>query len=435
MQNLADMLWRRRWIVAAVLVIAVLLSPMILSLIRPTFEAEADIALVQDDSGRKPVLQAADLPAVVMSIPVVERVREQLDVPLSLGAMRGHISAKPDTKSAVLPIQYRDKDRVRALKVTNALADALIVYYRDLATRQYRDLNVSLRAQLAVQGQKVRDLDTRIAKAVQDNSVAASPNASNSVVGRIAALDAERGSVYANLLAEQAGADREQGSGELAPAIAAQAAASDPYYGALRAGEAKDAAEYQFQKAGYTDQYPGLAGLQEKVSLESAAVNNARKKAEVAQQGSSSLLTQLLLDKRRSATLIAADQARVRAIDSQISQAQGRLSGLSTAGVSADALRLQRGAASAAYQSLFLKLQQSMAAEAEASTLSSLMVLNYALEAHPHIPRIALELIVALLILGAAIGSAYAAEALDPRIRTATDVENVYGASRIGSIR
>ncbi len=199
-------------------------------------------------------------------------------------------------------------------------------------------------------------------------------------------------------------------------------------------GQAKDASEYQFQKAGYTDQYPGLAGLQEKVSLETTAADKAKKTAEATQLGSSTLMTQVLIDKRHASTMIAGEQARINAIDAQIHQMQGRLSELPTQGVAADALRLQRNAASAAYQNIFAKLEQSSAAEAEAASLNSLLVLNYAQEANPRIPLMGLALIVALLILAAAIGSAYAAEALDPRIRTATDVENVYGASRIGSI-
>jgi len=50
-------------------------------------------------------------------------------------------------------------------------------------------------------------------------------------------------------------------------------------------------------------------------------------------------------------------------------------------------------------------------------------------------PELALVLIVSLVIVGLAIGSAYAAEALDPRIRSTADVESLYGTSHIGSVR
>ncbi len=62
MLNFSDVLWRRRWVVAAVLAITLLLSPVILSLLHPTYQAEADIALIQDESGRAPVVLPADLP-------------------------------------------------------------------------------------------------------------------------------------------------------------------------------------------------------------------------------------------------------------------------------------------------------------------------------------------------------------------------------------
>jgi len=433
-QNIAETLWRRRWVVAAVLVFTLLLSPIILTLLKPTYQAEARVALIQDDSGRAPVLAAADLPAVATSLAVLSRVKEELKVPQTIDVMRAHLSVKPDMKSNVIPIDFRDKNPERALKVPNAIADALVDYYRYLATRQYRDLNASLRVQLADQSQKVRSLDARVAKAVEGNSAAASDKAMDTIASGIDALQSQRGAVYATLLADRAAASKAQGAGELQPAINEQAAASDPYYEALRTGQAKDASEYQFEKAGYTDQFPGLSGLREKVSIETSAVGNAQRQAEAKHAGASPVLTQVLMDKRHAETLVAADQARLSAVDGQLQQAQGGLAALSTAGVSADALRLQRDAASVAYQQLFAKLQTSIASEAEASSLSSLFVLDRALASYPRIPAFALALIVSLIIVGAAVGSAYAAEALDPRIRTATDVENVYGASHIGSV-
>ncbi|MBC5798688.1 MAG: hypothetical protein GIW94_01705 [Candidatus Eremiobacteraeota bacterium] len=420
----------------AVLVLTLLASPILLSLLRPTYTAEATVAQVQDDSSRTPILQTADLPAIATSVAVLQRVKDQLHIGAPIDQMRKQLSvgSKTDSKTDVLPIDYRDRNPAVALKVSNAVADSLVDYYRYLATRQYRDLQSALRAQLAEQRNRIRDLDGRIAKAVEGNSYSASDKAQDTLAASIASLESQRGVAYATLVADRASAAGQGTNAGLNGVINEQSAASDPYYQALRTGQAKDASELQFEKAGYTDQYPGIAGLQEKVSRETAATDTARKQAEVKNVGASTALTQILFDKQHADSLVAADQARVNAVDQQVAQMKQRLSALSTAGVSADALRLQRDASQANYQQISVKLQTSLADESAASTLSSLFVLSRALGAYPFLPAFALELIVSLLIVGVAIGSAYAAEALDPRIRTTTDVENVYGASHIGSV-
>jgi capsular polysaccharide biosynthesis protein len=61
-------------------------------------------------------------------------------------------------------------------------------------------------------------------------------------------------------------------------------------------------------------------------------------------------------------------------------------------------------------------------------------VLDHANAAHPRIPEMLLVVLIALFVLALAIGSAYIAEAVDPRIRTAVDVEELYGAPRIGAV-
>jgi capsular polysaccharide biosynthesis protein len=59
---------------------------------------------------------------------------------------------------------------------------------------------------------------------------------------------------------------------------------------------------------------------------------------------------------------------------------------------------------------------------------------DHATEATPKISRMFLSVMIAALVLAMAIGAAYAAEALDPRIRSTEDAETLYGTPHIGSV-
>jgi len=140
------------------------------------------------------------------------------------------------------------------------------------------------------------------------------------------------------------------------------------------------------------------------------------------------------LNEHNAAALASGDKARVTALDHDISIARSRLSDLPHVGVRADLLRLQRDSASAAYTALDTRYQQTLADRAQAAALGAAFVLDHATMAAPRIPELAIATVLAALILLLAIGVAYAAEALDPRIRTAADVEDLYGMPRIGSV-
>ncbi len=424
----------RRWIVAAVLAAALLASPALARIINPTYQGTAALALVQDGAGRAPVFSSADVPQLITSYDVVSSVRNLLHLDDPVDVLRSKILTKVTLKSSVIPITFRDKDPARALNVPNAIADATVEYYHRLASRQYDRLLASLQHQMGQQARTIQAVDAQLQSAIQADSFAGSDKALDTISARLDELQSQRAQAYATLTADRATAASQANKGDLAKVIGEQAMASDPDYLALRQNQAKDDAQYQTERAGYTENYPGLAGLRDKVQMESAGADAAAQRAVAQHSGASQALATVLLTQRQADAQVAGDQARVEAIDRAIGETQARLHDLPKIGVNADTLRVQRDSASAAYQQLAVRLQNTLADQAEAASLGSLVIIDRATSASSRLPAKALATILGFLIVGLALGSAYAAEALDPRIRTAVDVERIYGAPHIGSV-
>ena len=432
--SFSRVIWERRWFVAGVLVLALLMSPFLISMTRPTYTATAEVTTVGNPVNS--VLSGTDLPDLIMSTPVMERVKSQLHLSDSIDDFRLATSVKASPRSNVVPVTYRSKNAARALAMVNAIADATVYEYKDLAMNQYDQVIQTLHEQLADRQNKIRDLDARLQHAVANNSFVGSPQALETISARLDDLETKRGEAYATYVADRA-ASSAGDSGQrdaLRSVIREQALASDLVYVALRAGQSKDVAEYEAEKAGYTDAFPGLPGLKEKVKLESIAVNKTAATSAVQHAGASPTYAQVVLNQRASAAQVAGDSARLAAIETEIRTARARLTDLPRDGVAANQLRLQRDSAAAAFGQLELRLQTTLADQAQAASLGSLIVLNHATEAAPKIPRTLLSIVITALILGLAIAAAFAAEALDPRIRTTEDAEALYGSPHIGSV-
>jgi uncharacterized protein involved in exopolysaccharide biosynthesis len=430
-----EVIWSRRWFVGFVLAASLCATPLLVNVVRPTYEGTAALALVQDDAGKGPAFSSQDIPELVTSFDVVNQVKNVLHLDEPVDVLRSKILTKAAPKSSVVPITFRDKDKRNALEVPNALADATVNQYHELAGRQYERLISSLRTQMNQQSRTIQAVDSKLQAAIQEDSFAGSDKALDMISARLNDLQSQRAAAYATLVADQATAASQANKGDLSKVIGEQAMASDPVYQALRQNQAKDDAQYQSERAGYTNTYPGLAGLAEKVHMESASADAAARRAVIEHAGASQALATLLLTQRQANAQVAGDQARVTAIDRALGETEAHLRNLPKIGVNADALRVRRDSASAAYQQLAIRLQNTLADQAEAASLSSLVVVDRATSASTRLPALALATILACLILGLAVGVAYVLEALDPRIRTSNDIERIYGTPHVGSVK
>jgi capsular polysaccharide biosynthesis protein len=432
MRSFVAVLSARRWLIAGAVVFLLLVSPLWVHVLQPTYVAVSEVALI--GNGVNAVLPATDVTDLAVSTDVLERVVALENSKYSLKDIEKATSVRSFNKSNVLPITVKSKDASMALSVANAIAAVTVSEYRELAARQYDGLIDSLKAQLRGERDTIKAVDARLQTAVEHNAPVGTPEGLEAYSKRLADLEAQRSIAYSTYVADNTNAATLQSpepssKSDLASVFREQALAADPVYTTMHARESLDVADYESEKAGYQDAFPGLAGLKEKVGSEASAVARIAKSTVKEHAGGSPTYAQVLVSKDNAQALAAGDLARVSAIDGQIEGVQAKLKQLPIAD---NQLRLERDSAANAMEQLEVRYQQTLADKSQAGSINSLVLLDRATEAWPRIPQVVLATIVALLLFGFAIGVAYVAELVDPRIRTATEVELLYGSPRIG---
>lgn len=441
---LAAVLWTRRYVIGAVVVLTLLCSPVLIRMLRPSYVATSELSYVGSgsptnvNSQLNAVLPSTDLPDFIMSSRVIERAIAKLNLSSSVGDIAPAISVKSSLHSNLVPISVKLKDPVLAVALANALADASVDEYKAIAAHQYDEIIAEIDRQLQTERGIVADNDLRLQQSLQKDYSIGSSDAPDDLTRRLDELETQRGVAYASYLADSATAaaqapDSASQSG-LTSAIHEQVLAGDPTYQAVRAVQSKDEASLAAMQGGYTSSFGAFPGLEEQVRSERASSTKARAVAIREHAGNSATYAQVVLNQHTAAALAAGDQARVGAIDQNIAEAKLKLADMPRVFVAANAYRMQRDSATAAYQALSLRYQQTLADRAQATALGAAFVLDRAAAAAPRTPPLITAVLISVFIFALAIGAAYLAEMLDPRVRTTAALEELYGSPRIGSV-
>ncbi len=442
MKNFFRVIEQRRVVFLSIIVLVLLASPLLMKIARPSYEATSEVSYVGSgansaaNSLTNAILPVSDLPDLVMSTAVIESARRAAHIDDSVDTIRSAMSVKGSPHSNVVPIVVRMKNASRALDLANDLADATVARYGTLVSGQYDTLLAKIRSQLAYEQSQIHDIDAKLQSAVQGQPAVGAADSLDTISKNLTDLESQRATAYATYIGDKAASSAQSTGSDLnlQSAIREQILTADPAYQAMQTTEAKDAAALATAKGGYTDAFPGLAGMEVRVRVEKNAARLAAGEALASHPGNSATYSQLALNRHAAEALAAGDEARVEAIDRNIASAKAALKDLPRYGVQADIYRAKRDSATNAFQALELRYQQTQVDRAQATALGAAFVLDHANGAYPRIPAIVLATLIAFFILALAIGGAYAAEAIDPRIRTAVDVEDLYGAPRIGSI-
>jgi capsular polysaccharide biosynthesis protein len=436
-----SLLWRavskRTTLFFAIVAVGLALLPLALLVIKPSYHANAKLLLISEDTTRQPLVLSKDLPDLAASHDVLSRVRVMTKLDDSISTIRRHLSVKGgDVLSNMLTITYLNHDQQTAVDVANAVAQQTVAFYHRLSTQQYDTLIAHLLGQLGAQRGVIEKLDRRVQRAAATDSFASSDKAIETITTRLDDLQGKLGDAMATLTADQA----------IAVATAQQPQAvlgimhdqqlqSDPLYQNLRSAQAHDAAALDSIKSAYTDRYPGLPYLQDEVSRETRTLND--RKSSVLGNGLSSSPTfaQTLLEGRKDMALVMGDQARVTQYNAQILEQRRRLADIANTGVSVAVLRTERDAAMTTYGALAAQLSTVRANQSEASSLGSLVVIDRAGEATAlfdnFFARVAIGLVTVLALAFMLIALI---EALDPRLRTPTDIERLYGRPVVATV-
>lgn len=435
-----SLIWRaivnRRLLFLIFIAIGLVVLPILLSIFKPSYNASAHVMLVSENTSRDPLVKGRDVPVLATSFDVLSRVKALTGISASLGTIRGHLAVKGSELSNMLTVTYRDHDAKTAALVANAVSEQTVAYYHRLSAQQYDRLVSYLRGQMVTQRGLIEKLDRQVQRAALADTFVSTDKAIDTITARLDELQGKLGDSMATLTADQAAA---QAAGrqpaEVAGIMRDQQLQSDPLYQNLRNTQARDAAQLGAIKSQYTDKYPGLPSLNEQVRLETQILTKQKQSALAGGFSSSPAYAQTILDHRKALALVAGDQARVAQYNTQIQEQQRRLVDLGNTGVSVAVLRTERDTAMASYQALATQLSTVLANQAEAISLGSLVVVDRATDASALFETLMSRIVVGVLaVFVIAFTLAIIVEVADPRLRTPTDIERLYGRPVIATV-
>ncbi len=427
---LVDVL-RRRWVVIVTLCgIGIILMPVVKKLTPPVFRATAELLIVSQTS-KDTTESNPDLPTIVASTAVLDRVIKRLELrtnPLALGKK---IKTKSPAKASTLELTYEDGDGPRSAAVANAIADESSAYFHQVATSGYNDAIAALTVRIAQSRAQIA-ADDRLLQS--RHAFAASDRVLDDLTSQIDELRVEHRQLSATLAADSAlvsAFDRQLA--EIKPIVRGEILQKQVVYQQLQGELARDVGDLDSERASFRESFPGLKALQKRVSRERTSLSSAAASAVKDGAGLSASYTQSLLDRARAAGALAADRERLLANNEQLVAEQRHLTQVAGAGAALGTLRAERSAALDRYLALTQRLGTTQADAAQAASLGNLVVVSRAVPGPAE--RDWWPLVIGGLVCVLAFGAAFAVDALDRRFWGTREMEDAYGRPVLMEIR
>jgi hypothetical protein len=184
-ENFADLVWRRRLLLGAVLLAGAVPGAFFAAWVQPRFAAQASVLMVAEpvppgfnqppQMATKPIL-STDLPLLATTPTVLLRVARDLRLPASsadLDRLQHRIKARVSPSSSpsglssagVLVVTFVAPAAAEAVAGANAAATEITEFYRESATRRFSALIDDLQRQVQAREREARSLDLQLQRA------------------------------------------------------------------------------------------------------------------------------------------------------------------------------------------------------------------------------------------------------------------------------
>ncbi|HTJ27008.1 MAG TPA: Wzz/FepE/Etk N-terminal domain-containing protein [Candidatus Limnocylindria bacterium] len=446
-ENVFQTLWRQKVVVGAVILIGLVAFGFAITKGRK-YSATSTILAVSAPQSNSAVLDPqqdpthsaispSDLPSLLHSSVLLKRVASDLHLTAKetekLGAK---IKAKTSLASDVIPITVTDSDQSLTVKEANTVSRELQKYEQQIAMSRYDLLIRDLQTQLASRRAALHQIDGQIATLSAADPYITADQGTNAINQRLVTLEQQRETLRTTMTGDaSAAAIAAQRPGVARDLASKEIVQNDPVFQNLRGQLGKDLAQLNLEKAGYTEKFSGLAGLQDQVSRETASLNAATAKA-TADPRKSETYVSALLDKNKADAAFASDRAQLASLDQAIAGMTQHLASSRGEGLSIAALRRDREAGDQAYAQLSDRLAVAIADRSQAGAINSIVLLDEATGAAPTLlsrpPVLAAAL--GIVFLWLAITLAFVADGSDKRLRTRTTIEELYGSPVLTSV-
>jgi uncharacterized protein involved in exopolysaccharide biosynthesis len=435
--SLFDVL-RRRSIVALVTFLTVATASIASVLMhKQNYAALSHVLLVNDPSGRAPADASVDMPPIVTGTTVLLDVRERLGLSESVTDLRKAVTARVPPRSSLMTIAVQNHDPNMAIRIDNAIADSFAKLYWHLAGSRYDEDMKRLNVDVTTAGLRAAKLERRLEAASSGAIYVGSQASLDASAAHLSGLLESRGVALAQLANDRANLEAD---GELpaktANSIRSEILKNNAVYSQTESLVSRDFAEYTTIRAGVKESFPGVAGFNDKITKEKHALDDVRSKAIAGPDAYSPSRTAQIVQLARDNAAVQGDLVKIDSYDQQIESLNRSLSHPRGSVPSLGALRAERDAAEAQLQTFSVALSNAEASSAAASSLGEVVVVDRATEARPTLlgPVFLFGLgLVAALVL--AVGGAYLAELMVPRLIGSVDVESVYGGRVLANLR
>ncbi len=430
-------IWGRKWLVLMVVLIGLVAGLIALKLSGPQYQATSAVAILgQNDAGHDSIANPVDMPSMLTSDAVLTRFEAMTKWKEPLKLLRQRIDATIDMNSTLMPINFRAPTPAQAVTGANALADALQQTYRQISASRYDDLANYLSGALNRERSKIDNTDRQLATLVAKNPYEAQTQADQAIAAQIVALNEQKSTLQANLqAADGAAALAGQRMDAIQPLVHNEVLEADANYRALENQVAQANSQKAVAQSQFTSAYPGMPGLKDEVERTRLLLQREGQKAMSEGPGQSVTYASALKDQQAAEDAVSQNQQQLLAVDQQLESSQAQLANVPNVGVRIDGLRVERDAAESAYQIFSEQRSITLAEQAEAAALGSIVVAGHATEAEPAIGKASLLMPIAavfgFLVIGLTLP--FALEMISPRMRRPT-IEAVYGKPVIVSV-
>jgi capsular polysaccharide biosynthesis protein len=425
-----NVLKRRSLIVWCVIAVGLGLMFALRDLVPNTYVGISHVVLVADSgTGRDPSVSIVDLPSIATSTVVLERVRNQQKLPVTLIDFKKAVAAEVLGRSSILAVSYHDVSAERAISVSNALSDELSRYYDEISTERYNVDVDRLSQEMVDETKRIRTLNEQLGLVVARNPFVTSDEAINTLSTQISALKQQRATAFAQLQGDQAAVAALAPNANSQKIARHEILADNPAYVAVQNVAATDAAQLAAFESGYTKQFPGLSGAAAKVAADNAFENQLASQVLKTPDAFSATDAANVAQRQREVAVVTGDRALVQQQDALIASENASLADFPNSGMKYNQLRAQLDALQNEYTALAQRRANALANRAEASSLGQVVVLDRAIKADTQLAggRTRAAILALILVFAFAIGSAFVVESLDPRIRRAEEIEELYG--------
>ncbi|GAC1539590.1 MAG: hypothetical protein NVS2B17_14990 [Candidatus Velthaea sp.] len=426
-KDATDVLWRHRLLVIVVFALLVGVALFFVNTLQKQYVAGANLLVVNGTTRDDPTLSSPDLPSIATSTVVLTRMEQALGITTPLVNIKRHLVVKPPAyRSSILRIEYTDNQPDRAMSISNGVADQLTRYYREISTARYDEDLRSLESEMSKQHDLTRRIDMQVRAHGASAAVPDRGSDADLAANRMGDLETTRALAAATLQGDIANANALKiGASMKSKVVRYEVLHSDQAYKDLQQSAATSQVALENARASYTAAYPALPALAQKAKSLNSAVDSEARRALKSSDAFSPAEASMVTDQQKANAIVQADRAKIAAYDELLARERVRSNALPSLG----ALRLEREAASAAYLAISARRATALANRADALSLGSVVVVDRAIatDAQVGLGKNKLLAMFTLLAFALALGSAFLADQLNPRLRKTSQIEDLYG--------